>query len=132
GTPSSAPVQPGGPFNIPPEAQGPLSVLVVVVACVAVVVVLALVILSTIARGALIGGIRQADEQEHVTFREAWSIGTHYFWRMLEVVLALFIPIILVAILFAFILIFTFGLGFICLIPLICLLVPAFIVLAIV
>jgi hypothetical protein len=131
-TPTTTPAQPNGPFNIPTDAQGPLTAALIVIACVAVIVVLALVILSTIARGALIGGIRQADEQEHVTFREAWSIGTHYFWRMLGIALALLIPLILVAIVFGSILLFTFGLGFICLIPLICLLVPLFIVLVIV
>ena len=133
----NAPTTPGTPPaptfpNIPSELRdSQLVAVLAIVGCCLLIIVIALVILGIIARGGLIGGIRMADEQDHVTFREAWNIGTHYFWRMLGIGLLLIAPAIVLAIVFATVGILTAGIGLLCLLPLICILVPLFIVLGI-
>jgi hypothetical protein len=132
GSPTPTPGNPPTVPNIPPQLTDGQSLgILLVVGCCLLIVALALLILGIIARGGLIGGIRLADEQGRVTFGEAWSIGTHYFWRMLGIGLLLIAPAIVLAIVFGTVGVLTGGVGLICLIPLICILVPLFIVLAI-
>lgn len=122
---------------LPPDIQsqlgrGEVLAVVLVVACIVIVIALALFVLSIIMRGGLIGGIRLADDNGRVTFGEAWAVGMRYFGRMLGIVLLLVLPGLLVAFVFAFAGALTGGLAFICLLPLLCLLIPAFIVLGII
>jgi hypothetical protein len=93
----------------------------VVVLCSLLLLVLVFWLLSIIGRGGLIGGILAADNNDKVTFREAWNIGTKNFWRLflirmiriivsLMILIVIFLPTLLLGIL-------TCGLGFI---PMIC------------
>lgn len=120
---------------IPPEVQRQFErpevvAVILVVACIALVIALVLFVLSIIGRGGLIGGVRLAEEHGALTFGEAWSVGTRYFWRMLGIVLLTLIPAILIALFTGFIGVVaavTLGIGALCLIPLLCLLILAFI-----
>jgi hypothetical protein len=127
----------GGASPLPPDILSQLSrpetlAIILVVGCVLIVLALVLLVLGIIGRGGLIGGINLAVEHDSVTFREAWSIGTHYFWRMLGISLVLILPTILIAFVVGAIAILTAGIGLLCLLPLICLLLPPFIVLGII
>ena len=67
-------------------------------ACVAIIVVIVFWLLSIIGRGGLIGGINLAETRGSVTFREAWGIGTKYFFTVLLIGLAVAIVGIIVGI----------------------------------
>jgi hypothetical protein len=110
-----------------PEVAG----ILITVACVILLLALVFFVLTTIARGGLIGGIRVADDTGKVGLGEAWGIGLRYFWRMLGLEILQALPIIVVAIVFVIFFIFlsaaTFGLGVLCLLPILCILVILFI-----
>jgi hypothetical protein len=133
------------PFDgLPPQVrryfdQIDPNVLVAVVVgliCLGLLLVLVLIALSVIGRGGLIGGIRLAESQASVTFREAWAIGLRHFWTLFFiglvvglVTLAAFAITIVPGALFTAA---TFGLGALCLIPLTCLLAILAIILSII
>ncbi len=137
--PVSTPFPPGGAVPTPPAMPAippDATPFILIAACVVIVVVIVLFVLGIIGTGGLIGGIRLAEEQGAVTFGEAWVIGTHNFLRLFGLKLLLLVPILLfVCIAVAggtFLAIATLGIGLICLVPLICILVIAFIPIGIV
>ncbi len=129
---------PGGnlPPNLERQLQEPVVIAVIIgLACVAFAVAVALFVLSIIGRGALIGGVRLADDNGKVAFGEAWSIGTRYFWRMLGIGLILVVASIVVGGVGVFTAVLgalTLGIGLICLLPILCVFVLALIPLSIV
>ena len=133
----------GGNFNFTNQGEVPEPVqrfftetpqeLLIAMAIVVILVVLVLVViavfLGTIGRIGLIRGTQQADRgAERVAFGELFSGSMPYFWRVfllnLLVGLAFALAILAVTIFAVIGTIFTFGIGLICLIPMICLLVP--------
>ena len=102
-----------------------------------VVVLLLLIVLSvflgTIGRIGVVRGTRKADGgAERLGFGELWSESLPFFWRVfgLSFLLGLaFLVILLPLILFGVV---TAGIGFLCLIPLFCVMVPVFWILALV
>jgi hypothetical protein len=99
-----------------------------IVAVVVILVLLLIVLtifLGTIGRIGLIRGTYQAEQgTERLIFGELFSESTPYFWRIFGLTfligllfLLIFIPLILFGVL-------TAGIGFICILPLICLLIP--------
>lgn len=124
----------GGPSGFPPNEQlqrlfGRPDVIAIVVAVVVVLIVVGLVIfaLSIIGRGGLIGGVRLAEDNGKVTFGEAWGVGRRSFLRLFLLRLAVILPIIVLILAGVAAAVLTLGLGAICLVPLICLLVIALI-----
>jgi hypothetical protein len=99
----------------------------VVVLFVVLVVVLIVIsiFLGTIGRIGLIRGTYQAEQgAERLVFGELFSGSTPYFWRVLGLALLvgligflIFIPFLLFGVL-------TAGIGFVCLLPLLCILIP--------
>jgi len=88
---------PGGglPPNIERQLERPeVIAIILAITGVLLLIVVALIVLSIIARGGLIGGIRLADDNGKVTFREAWSIGLRYFWRIFGMAIMLVAPIL--------------------------------------
>jgi hypothetical protein len=55
-------------------------------------------ILSVIGRGGLIGGILKADFDGTISFREAWTLGRRYFWRILAVKIVSFLTMLVASI----------------------------------
>jgi hypothetical protein len=104
---------------------------IVAIVVLALLIALAVLVLSTIGRGGLIGGARLADEQGSVTFGDAWGIGVKSFWRLLGLSLLLAVPIILLAVITGVGFAVAGPFGLICL-PLLCLAILAFIPLSIV
>jgi hypothetical protein len=90
-----------------------------------IVLILLLYYLGTIGKIALIKGTFKAEQGiESMSFGELWSESQPYFWRVFGLsfliglaFLVIFLPIIALGIL-------TAGIGFACLLPLICILVP--------
>ena len=117
------------PSDLLYQLSRPETVTVILAAgCVLVVIALVLFVIGLIARGGLIGGIRLAADGNSLAFGEVWAAGTRYFPRLLGIALLLAVPVILIAVIFGGIAILTSGIGLICLVPLLCLIVPAFIV----
>ena len=50
-----------------------------------ILLLLTVAVLSTIGRGALIDGVRQAEEKDKVSGREAWQAGVSRFWSLLSI-----------------------------------------------
>jgi len=116
--------------GIPEEAWGTIAI-----AATGVVLLLALGawVLSTLGNGGLIAGFGLADSNETITLGLAFREGSRYFWKLLLIqiipvllTLLLFIPVILG---FVALGVLTAGIGIACLLPLLCLLVPASILL---
>jgi len=85
-------------------------------------------VLAAIGNGGLIAGFQMAETGESVTLGSAFQQGISYFWKLLVIQLIIGLASLLVfgsgiigGVLFS---ILTLGLGLICLIPLICLLIP--------
>lgn len=124
-----------GSYPLPPNMERALEQMsrwiegnwwVLILIFVGVLLLVALFIfLGTVGRIGLIQGTLQAETgAERLAFGSLFSQSTPYFWRVFGlaflvglVFLALFVPLIFFGI-------FTAGVGFLCLIPLICLLIP--------
>lgn len=84
-------------FEIPPEVAG----VAACVGCLAVIVAIAIWVVSVIARGALIAGVDQVEEDGTTGFGEAWRAGAKHFWRLLGISLLVAIPMIILIIILA-------------------------------
>lgn len=127
-------IGPNGTPELPPQMQQMMDQfrrpevlgVVLTIGCLFLLIVLALIVLHVISRGGLIGGIRLADDNGQVSLGEAWALGLRYFWRVLGLEILQIVPVLLVVIVLviAFVIlgIATFGLGVLCILPLICIL----------
>ena len=104
--------------------------IIIGISLICVIVLLALVfwVLAAIGNGGLIAGFQMAETGETLTLGTAFQKGISYFWKLLVIQLVLglasfivLLPIIGGGVLFS---VFTFGIGLLCLIPLICVLIP--------
>jgi len=118
--------------SIPEEAWIAIGLAVV---CGLLLLALVFWVLAAIGNGGLIAGFQMAETGETVTLASAFRQGIRYFWKLLVIQLILglaslmvFAPVIIGIVLLAFL---TLGIGLICLIPLICVLVPLGIVITI-
>jgi hypothetical protein len=87
--------------------------------------------LSTVGKIGLIQGTQQAEaeiEPETMSFGELFRSGTPFFWRILGLNLgfglAIFLLVMILIVPLALVTVFTLGLGLICIIPLVCILIP--------
>lgn len=86
----------GAPTELPPALRRffdrlePETVIPILIAIAVVVLLLVVVfiIVGTIGKGGLIGGVQRADTQGSVTFGQAWAIGRQRFWPVLLIGLA--------------------------------------------
>jgi len=96
--------------------------------CLALLIALVVFVLGVIGQGGLIAGFKRADDGADVSFAEAFGDGTQVFWKLLGIRITFFIAgfVIVITLILGtvFIGIATFGIGLLCLIPLICLLIP--------
>ena len=102
-----------------------------------VLVILVLMVISiflgTIGRIGLIKGSYEAEQgAEKLVFGELFSTSIPYFWRVFGLSFLIGLAFLLIFVPFSLIGVFTAGIGFICLLPLICLLIPVGIVVGIV
>jgi len=120
----------GSPFF---EEIGPIQEEVVIpiilgILCLGLIIALVFLVLGVIGQGGLIAGFKRADEGADVTFAEAFGEGMQVFWKLLGIRIAFFIAgfVVAMALIVGAVLIgiATLGLGLLCLIPLLCLLIP--------
>jgi len=128
----------GGDGNVSPQIElffnrldpAIITLLIGIAIVVVLVIIVLAILLGTVGRVGLIRGTMKAEQgAERLTFGELWRDGLSYFWRVfglnilfwviiLLIILAIFIPGVVLTV-------FTLGLFAFCLIPLVCLLVPA-------
>jgi hypothetical protein len=115
-------------FNQTPDWQ--LIMIGVIIFLVILVLVLLAIFLGTMGKIGLIRGTQQADQdaEAKLTFGELFSGSMPYFWRVfllnLLVGLAIFVVAFIIAIIAFMATVATLGIGLICILPLICLLIP--------
>ncbi len=96
--------------------------------CLGFIVALIVFALGVIGQGGLIAGFKRADEGETVSFSTAFSEGLQSFWKLVGIRIVFFVAgfVIVITLILGTVLmgVVTFGIGLICLVPLICLLIP--------
>ena len=96
--------------------------------CLGLIVALIVFVLGVIGQGGLIAGFKRADDGATVSFSEAFGDGLQSFWKLAGIRVLFFIAgfVILLALILGTVLVgvATFGIGLLCLLPLICLLIP--------
>lgn len=124
-----------GPFRdlerfierIPEET---LIAIIVAIVCLALVLSLIALVLRVLGRGSLIVAFNRADAEEAISLGEVFRAGASFFWRLLGLEVLVFLALVallaVIGLLALGTVIATFGLGLICLIPLLCLLIPLF------
>lgn len=65
-----------------PEISGAVIAAIVAVACVAILIGIALWVVSVIARGGLIAGVQQVEDEGGTRFGQAWRAGRKRFWSL--------------------------------------------------
>ena len=75
-----------------------LSGLVLGLICLMLIVAIALWVVSVIARGGLIAGVQQVEEEGSTSFRKAWSAGARKFWTLFGLGILAALPLILLII----------------------------------
>lgn len=108
-------------------ANVPEEMWILIVGCLVIFLilfVLAVIVLSILGQAGLIAGVAHADETGSVKLSEAWKMGLPHFWRLLGLSLLLFAAVMLIALFIGFLTVITFGMVWLCMIPLICLGLP--------
>ncbi len=106
-----------------------VALLIAALIAIALIVVVVAILLGTIGRIGIVRGTMQADAGEsRLTFGELFRGSTPYFWRVfglnLLIGLAIFVIVGVLVGFFILLTVVTFGIGAICLLPLICLIFP--------
>ena len=86
--------------GIPPEVAAGLAG----AACLGIIVAIILWVVSVIARGGLIAGVQQVEEEGHTSFGSAWRGGARKFWTLFGIGVLAAIPMILAILLGVFVL----------------------------
>jgi hypothetical protein len=71
---------------------------IVGLACLAIIIAIAIWVVSVIARGGLIAGVQQVEEEEHTSFGQAWRAGARRFWTLFGIGILAAIPLIILAV----------------------------------
>lgn len=134
----------GQPPELPPRIQeffnrfepGMLAAIIGGILCVAIIIFLVILALSIMGRGGLIGGVQLVEANGTVTFGEAWNAGLRHFWTLFLIGLLVFIITLVLGLILiipgAILAGVTFGIGFICFIPLLCVFFVAVIILSVI
>jgi hypothetical protein len=107
----------------------------VVAACMIILLAIIFWVLSAIGNGGLISGFQMADMGETPTLARSFRQGIRHFWKLMAIQLIVGLGILVIVIagiiggtLFS---VLTLGIGLLCLLPLVCLLIPLMILLSI-
>jgi hypothetical protein len=80
---------------IPPR----IIALLIGIACLILIIGIALWVLSVIARGGLIAGVQQVEDEGATTFGQAWRAGTSRFWTLFGISFLAAIPVLILIVL---------------------------------
>lgn len=75
-------------LQVPPALVGVICAL----GCVVLLLVLAIWVVSIMARGGLIAGVREIEEEGNTTFSSAWRVGRNRFWTLVGIGVLAAIP----------------------------------------
>jgi hypothetical protein len=78
-----------------PEAIAGILALVAAFVCLAFVVAIALWVISVMARGGLIAGVQQVEDEGSTSFLQAWRVGRVKFWTLFGISILAAIPILI-------------------------------------
>ncbi len=81
-----------------PEWVAGIIGIVVAVACLALLIGIALWVVSVIARGGLIAGVQQVEEEGQTSFGGAWRVGVQRFWTLFGISILAALPIIVLVV----------------------------------
>jgi hypothetical protein len=81
-------------------------------------------VLGVLGQSGLIAGFVQEDGGQPVTLGAAFQLGSQYFWRLLGVRVVVWLAGLIVAIGIISVVLLSFGIALVCLLPLLCLLLP--------
>jgi hypothetical protein len=76
---------------VPPALVG----LILALLCLAVLIAIAVWVVSVIARGGLIAGVQQVEDEGSTTFGQAWRVGASRFWALFGIGILAAIPFII-------------------------------------
>lgn len=93
------------------ELFAAISVLVITLMCLAIVVAIILWVITVIARGGLIAGVLQVEEDGSTSFRRAWAVGVRKFWTLFGLGVLSAIPMIILIIIGVIFLALGIGIG---------------------
>lgn len=82
-------------------------------------------VLGVLGQAGLIAAFTQEDAGQRVTLGGAFQLGSQYFWRLLGVRVVVWLAGVALAIILISLTLVTLGIALICLVPLLCVLVPA-------
>ncbi len=114
--------------------EGTIILLIIGGIILSLIIAVLVLFISSIGKAGLIYGASKADEMDEsdarLTLKEVWNGGKPYFWRIvllslligaasIVLVLVLMVPVILMTVL-------TLGIGLLCILPLICIMIPVF------
>jgi hypothetical protein len=78
-----------------PIIPGEIWALIAALACVGLFIAIALWVVSTIARGGLIAGVQQVEDEDSTSFGRAWRAGASRFWTLVGIgVLTVLLPLV--------------------------------------
>lgn len=80
---------------------GALGVLMLGLVCLGLILLVVLWILSIIARGGLIAGVNQVEEDGSTTLGRAWAVGQRRFWTIFGIGILAALPLIIIALIAA-------------------------------
>lgn len=102
----------GYPYREPYIPPGVIAA-IIGVACLAFILAIAIWVVSVIARGGLIAGVQQVEEEGHTSFGLAWRAGARRFWTLFGIGILAAIPLIILVVVGIVVLILMFvGSGF--------------------
>ena len=87
----------GHPYYEPHIPPGVVAA-IIGLACLAIIIGIAIWVVSVIARGGLIAGVQQVEEEEHTSFGLAWRAGAKRFWTLFGISILAAIPLIILAV----------------------------------
>jgi hypothetical protein len=73
-------------------------VLIAGIACLAILIGIAIWVISVIARGGLIAGVQQVEEEGSTTFGSAWRVGVKRFWTLFGISVLTALPILILVV----------------------------------
>ncbi len=79
---------------VPPEVWA----LIAGIICLAILIGIALWVISIMARGGLIAGVQQVEEEGSTTFRQAWRVGVKRFWTLFGISVLTALPLLILVI----------------------------------
>lgn len=88
-----------GPWDSFADIQGfiaPILGIILLICCVFLILGIALWVVSVIARGGLIAGVQQVEDEGKTTFRSAWVAGRRKFWTLFGLGILAALPMIVV------------------------------------